>query len=213
MADEVVPTAAQDEQIQAQLDKLTVAVQIVHDFGQADTDSIDNPEGGVIRTLEGINKAIDDALPNYADAGAAATESKNARDQAQAAQAAAEAAAGSAGSAAASAIYKTKNYTGANTIAVTPMDATIHNLSLDRVTTAVTVGGTTDAAGMARQVTLFLTQTTGSNKVTWPANIKWSNNRVPILSYGVGTVDMVSLITQDKGVNWRGVFNGGWFNA
>lgn len=205
--------ATSDEQIQAQLDKLTTAVGIVRDFGMTDTDTIDNPEGGVIRTLHGINKAIDDALPNYADAGAAAAESKDARDAAQAAQAAAEAAAGSAGSAAASAIYKTKNYAGANTIAIAPMTATIHNVSLDRVTTAITVGATSDADGMARQITIYLTQTTGSNKVTWPSNIKWSNDRTPILSYGIGTVDMVSLITQDKGATWRGVFNGGWFNA
>lgn len=202
-----------DEQIQAQLDKLTTAVGIVHDFGMVSTDTIDNPEGGVIRTLHGINKAIDDALPNYEDAGAAAAEAKNARDAAQTAQAAAEAAAGNAGSAAASAIYKTKSYAGANTIAITPMDATIHNVSLDRVTTTLTVGGTADATGMARQITIYLTQTTGSNKVNWPSNIKWSNDRTPILSYGIGTVDMVSLITQDKGVTWRGVFNGGWFNA
>ena len=64
-----------------------------------------------------------------------------------------------------------------------------------------------------RQITIYLTQTTGSNKVVWPASIKWANGRVPILSYGVGTVDMVSLITQDKGTTWRGVFNGGWFSA
>lgn len=205
--------ATEDEQIQAQLDKLTVAVGIVHDFGMTGSDEITNPEGGVIRTLHGINAAIDDALPNYADAGAAATEAKDARDAAQAAQAAAEAAAGNAGSAAASAIYKTKNYAGANTVAITPMTATIHNVSLDRVTTAITVGATSDATGMARQITIYLTQTTGSNKVTWPSNIKWSNDRTPILSYGIGTVDMVSLITQDKGATWRGVFNGGWFNA
>lgn len=205
--------ADSDEQIQAQLEKLTVAVQIVHDFGQSDAESIDNPEGGVIRTIEGINKAIDDALPNYADAGAAATAAKDARDAALQAQAAAEAAAGNAGAAASSAIYKTKSYAGANSITITPMDATIHNVILNRVTTNILVGTTSDAVGMARQITLYLTQSTGSNKVTWPTNIKWSNDREPILSYGVGTVDMVSLITQDKGATWRGVFNGGWFNA
>uniref|UniRef100_A0AAU8GFP6 Tail fiber protein n=2 Tax=unclassified Rosemountvirus TaxID=2738372 RepID=A0AAU8GFP6_9CAUD len=202
--------ATGDEEIQAQLEKLTTAVQIVHDFGQSSAESIDNPEGGVIRTIEGINKAIDDALPNYADAGAAATAAKDARDEAKAAQAAAEAAAANAGGAVASAIYKVKTYAGAASIAVTPMEATIHVLNLDRASIAISVGATSDAAGMARQITLYLNQTVGSSKVTWPANIKWANGRVPILSFTKDYQDVVTLITIDGGTNWKGFFNGGW---
>ena len=204
--------ATSDEQIQAQLDKLTVAVGIVHDFGQTSGDTIPNPEGGVIRTLHGINKAIDDALPNYADAGAAAAASKDARDEAQAAQAAAEAAAASAGGAVASAIFKTKDYPGAATIAITPMTATIHNVALNRVNTNITIGGTTDTAGMARQITLMLKQVTGSNKVTWPANIRWANERQPRLSFVTNYSDMVTLLTVDGGITWQGFFNGGWIS-
>lgn len=205
--------ASEDEQIQAQLDKLTVAVGIVHDFGMTGADTIDNPEGGVIRTLHGINKAIDDALPNYADAGAAAAESKDARDAAQAAQAAAEAAAANAGGVVASAIYKVKTYPGAATIAITPMDATIHKVNLNRANTTLSVGATSDAAGMARQITLQLIQQTGSSKVTWPSNIKWSRQRVPVLSFTTGYSDFVTLVTTDAGATWIGFFNDGWVNA
>lgn len=205
--------ATSDEQIQAQLDKLTTAVQIVHDFGQSSEDQIDNPEGGVIRTIEGINKAIDDALPNYADAGAAAAASKDARDAALKAQAAAEAAAANAGGAVASAIYKVKTYAGAASIAITPMDATIHKVNLNRANTTLSVGSTSDAAGMARQITLELIQATGSSKVTWPSNIKWSKGRVPVLSFTTGYADFVTLVTMDSGATWTGFFNGGWVNA
>lgn len=202
--------ATTDDGIQAQLDKLTTAVQIVHDFGQTGADSIDNPEGGVIRTLHGINKAIDDALPNYADAGAAAAASKDARDAAKQAQAAAEAAAANAGGAVASAIYKVKTYASAASVAITPMEATIHIVNLDRATTTLTVGATSDAAGMARQLTLYINQTVGSSLINWPANIKWANERKPILSFLKGYQDTVTLLTTDGGTTWKGYFNSGW---
>lgn len=205
--------ATEDEQIQAQLEKLTTATQIVHDFGQSATDNIDNPEGGVIRTIQGINKAIDAALPNYSDAGEAAATAKNARDAALAAQAAAEAAAGNAGGAVASAIYRTKTYAGADTIAISPTEATVHVISLDRAMTTLSVGGTSDALNMGRQITLQLVQSSGSSQVTWPSNVHWANNRTPKLSFTTGYSDFVTMITLNSGNTWLAFFNGGWISA
>ena len=71
-----------DTELKAQLDKLTIAVQLIHDFRMSDDPSIPNPEGGVIRTLEGINAAINEAIPNFEDANEAAIQARAARDAA-----------------------------------------------------------------------------------------------------------------------------------
>lgn len=212
MADDV--TTADQSAVQTQLEKLTVSTQLIHDFMLSPATSIDNPEGGVIRTITGINAAIDDALPGYETVQEAVTAAQAAQTKAEAAQQAAEDAAASAGAQATSAIYKVKDYASAASVTITPMAATIHRITLTAVSTTLTIGSTTDAEGQARQIRLEIKQGTGSNKIpTWPSNVKWAYDRVPVLSYQVGRVDIVDLVTEDKGATWRGAFNGGWYSA
>lgn len=207
-------TAQDQQQVQTQLEILTTSTQLIHDFMLSPNASIANPEGGVIRTITGINQAIDSALPGYEDVQEAVTAANAAKAGAETAQQAAEDAAASAGAQATSAIYKVKDYASAATVAITPMAATIHRITLTSVSTALTVGATTDADGQARQIRIEIKQGTGSNKIpTWPANVKWAYDRKPVLSYQKDRVDIVDLITEDKGATWRGAFNGGWFNA
>lgn len=213
MADTTV--TAQDQQaVQTQLEILTTSTGLIHDFMLGKTDTIVNPEGGTIRTIQGLNKAIDAALPGYEDVQDAVTATQAAQQAAEAAQAAAEAAAGDAGAQATSAIYKIKDYASAASVAITPMAATIHRITLTSVSTTLTIGATTDATGQARQIRLEIKQGTGSNKIpAWPTNIKWAYDRKPVLSYQKDRVDIVDLVTEDKGATWRGAFNGGWYSA
>lgn len=201
-----------DPELQAQLEKLTIAVQLIHDFGMSDDPDIPNPEGGVIRTLEGINAAINEAIPNFEDANTAAIEARAARDAAIEAQEAAETAASQATAASTSAIYEYGNVASAAAVTIPVATKTVVSLSLTSVTTTITLGGVTDPSTIARQITIAVTQGTGSNKVTWDPRIKWANNRPPILSFLVGYTDVVTLITFDSGNTWMGFFNGGWIN-
>ncbi|MEA4022376.1 hypothetical protein VBJ55_22365 [Enterobacter hormaechei] len=199
-----------DPDLQAQLDKLTVAVQLIHDFGMSDDPSIPNPEGGVIRTLEGINEAINEAIPNFEDANQAAIEARAARDAAQLAQQKAEDAAASASNSSTSALYAFGNVASAPTVTIPASSKTVVDVTLNAVTTQINIGAVTDPATIARQITIAVKQGTGSNKATWDSRIKWANNRKPVLSFLVGYEDFVTLITRDSGNTWTGFFNGGW---
>ncbi|QQO39165.1 putative tail fibers protein [Salmonella phage SPHG1] len=217
-----------DPELQAQLDKLTIAVQLIHDFGMSDDPSIPNPEGGVIRTLEGINAAINEAIPNFEDANEAAIQARAARDAAIEAKDAAETAAEQATAASihdfgTSAIYEYGNVASAATVTIPAASKTIVSLTLNQPNTVINIGeqaGVSDPSTVARQITTWmgfiaLKQGTGSNKVSsWDSRIKWANNRKPVLSYLVGYTDVVTLLTFDSGANnratWMGFFNGGW---
>lgn len=63
---------------------------------------------------------------------------------------------------------------------------------------------------VARQVTMIIEQGTGANLANWPSTIRWSRNRIPVLSLEKGRMDVVTLMTYDQGINWFGFFNGGW---
>lgn len=68
-----------------------------------------------------------------------------------------------------------------------------------------------ETQSVARQLTVIFEQGTGANKVKWPAHVKWSQDREPVLSLEKGRMDVVTLLTYNKGVTWLGFFNGGWF--
>ncbi|QIN98943.1 hypothetical protein emhyr_66 [Salmonella phage emhyr] len=200
-----------DPELQAQLDKLTTAVQLIHDFGMSDDSSIPNPEGGVIRTLEGINAAINEAIPNFENANEAAIQARAARDAAIEAKNAAETAAEQATVASTSAIYEYGNVASAATVTIPAASKTIVSITLNQPNTVINIGNVSDPSTVARQITIAIKQGTGSNKVTaWDPRIKWANNRKPVLSFLVGYTDVVTLLTFDSGATWMGFFNGGW---
>lgn len=62
-------------------------------------------------------------------------------------------------------------------------------------------------------ISFTLRQKTGTNKVTWPANIVWAYNRAPALSYNQGGVDLITLVSDPVAKKWRGMLDGGWFNG
>lgn len=96
---------------------------------------------------------------------------------------------------------------------IEPLLGTIQDFTLRTSTTTMTFKPFSDGANLSRQITLILRQGTGSNRVAWPASIKWNNNRPPVLSYVTGRSDVITLLTNDSGASWFGFHNGSWFNA
>lgn len=58
--------------------------------------------------------------------------------------------------------------------------------------------------GVARSVTVCISQTAGGDKVTWPDNVKWSYGRSPLLTFTSGATDIFKLETYDNGLTWYG---------
>lgn len=92
-------------------------------------------------------------------------------------------------------------------------DATVQLLKLNASTTTLTLKTPAGETDLCRQITLMLQQGTGSNKVKWPASVRWNNGREPVLSYDNGKIDVITLLTKDSGAKWYGFYNGGWFDA
>ncbi len=67
----------------------------------------------------------------------------------------------------------------------------------------------TEAAGTQHETILFLHQGAGANKVTFPANVKWSYDSNPVLSFNAGQVDVFSFIKKAGDSNWYGSSIGG----
>lgn len=59
-------------------------------------------------------------------------------------------------------------------------------------------------------VRLKITQGTGGQTITWPANYKWPGGVAPALSTAAGAIDYVDLWTDDFGVTWYGAYNNNW---
>lgn len=68
-----------------------------------------------------------------------------------------------------------------------------------------------DAPGATNRIELILRQDRGTNKVKWPANVKWPNGSPPPLSWTQGSQDIFELYTPDAGATWYGLFSGGWY--
>ena len=64
---------------------------------------------------------------------------------------------------------------------------------------------------VTQEIQIKLKQGNGTNKVTWPSNIKWPNGIPPTLSYTANKIDIVTLVSDDKGVRWYGVCAGAAF--
>lgn len=102
---------------------------------------------------------------------------------------------------------------GSSDLEVSVTRGAVQRITLTSGETNFSVNSFSDGSDKARQLTLILKQGTGSNKVKWPSNIHWNNERAPNLSYVQGRSDIVTILTHDSGANWYGFFNGGWFNV
>lgn len=100
---------------------------------------------------------------------------------------------------------------GNTTYTLSQQDASAFALTLSTNSTSISISSFTLPDFAARQITLLLTQGSGSNMVTWPSNIKWSQGRAPVLSMQAGAIDIISFMTIDNGITWLGFYNGGWF--
>lgn len=92
-------------------------------------------------------------------------------------------------------------------------DATVQLLKLNASTTTLTINSPANEDTYCRQVTLMVQQGTGANKIKWPSTVRWNNGREPVLSYEIGKIDVITLLTKDSGKKWFGFYNGGWFDA
>jgi len=89
----------------------------------------------------------------------------------------------------------------------------VFTLTLTQPETAVVFQNVVSIYTAVAQVTLLIKQGTGANQVTWPDNVKWTNDRAPTLSYIAGYSDIVTLLYNKNTGNWYGFSNGGWFSA
>jgi hypothetical protein len=80
--------------------------------------------------------------------------------------------------------------------------ATVHVLTLDAATCAVTVTNP-PVTGKSTTVTFVLKQdATGSRLVSWPAAFLWPGGTPPTLSTAANAVDVVTALTVDGGTTW-----------
>lgn len=89
----------------------------------------------------------------------------------------------------------------------------IMRFTLTADNTPIALVNNTPGAGKSLQCTLILNQGIGSRLVTWPSNIKWSNGRVPVLSYSPNAEDIVTLLAVGTDTTVYGFFNGGDFSV
>lgn len=65
--------------------------------------------------------------------------------------------------------------------------------------------------GYTWSFTVRLRQGTGANKVAFPATVRWSNKRAPVLAYEAGTADLLTFMSVGNG--WLGISDGSWFDV
>lgn len=98
-------------------------------------------------------------------------------------------------------------------LVLNPDEAGMQTLTLTKVSTNVLIDEVKTPKDVYRQVTLYIKQGTGANKIVWDARVSWSNGRIPVLSYRKDAIDIITLVTVDNGNTWMGMYNGGWFNV
>lgn len=99
-----------------------------------------------------------------------------------------------------------------NFIVLDPTKGSVSHHVLMEPLTSVSFATFKTEPTVARQLTVILEQGTGANKISkWDEKIKWSQDRIPVLSLESGRKDVVTLLTYDEGKSWLGFFNGGWF--
>ncbi|MCG8709297.1 hypothetical protein JHU04_002542 [Brenneria sp. 4F2] len=81
-------------------------------------------------------------------------------------------------------------------------------VTLNSASCELSISGASSTENLSQEVIVFLVQGSGANKVTWPQNVKWPNGVAPALSYTQGQQDVVTLVTNDNGSTWLGIYSG-----
>lgn len=102
-------------------------------------------------------------------------------------------------------LYRKRDVAAAATATINLSLASHFNVTLNSAQCSVVLSGASTLLDTAQEVVLFLKQGTGANKITWPGNVKWPNGLVPSLSYVQNKVDIVQLVTYDRGSTWHGI--------
>ena len=90
----------------------------------------------------------------------------------------------------------------ASNVTINVADGTFVTATLAQSTT---FAFTSPASGSLFGFTLKLTNGTGGPfSITWPANVKWSNNVIPVRTTTDGRTDVWNFFTTDGGTNWYG---------
>ena len=90
-----------------------------------------------------------------------------------------------------------------------------HSITLNTSNSSITFVNSSESSEESSKVIkleLFIKQGTGTNTVTWPANVKWENGIEPVLSLEKDRVDLISLISLDNGQNYYGFAKVVWMN-
>ncbi|AUG88481.1 virion structural protein [Vibrio phage Vp_R1] len=94
-------------------------------------------------------------------------------------------------------------------------DGFIYNFDLVDPNTNIVINNPPPLNDRGIQITLMMTQTTGSNLITITTQgggtVKWPNGLVPRLSYEPGSTDVITLLSIDGGVNYFGFLSGSDF--
>ena len=90
-----------------------------------------------------------------------------------------------------------------------------HSITLNTSNSSITFANSSESSEESSKVIkleLFIKQGTGTNTVTWPANVKWENGIEPVLSLEKDHVDLISLVSLDNGKNYYGFAKAVWMN-
>ncbi|QVJ13165.1 tail fiber protein [Pseudomonas phage PSA28] len=102
-------------------------------------------------------------------------------------------------------LYRERVTSAAATVVVRADLASHHVITLNSPSCALSISGASNLLDTAQELVLSLKQGTGANLVSWPGNVKWANGLKPPLSYIQGKIDLVQLLTFDRGTTWLGI--------
>lgn len=108
-------------------------------------------------------------------------------------------------------LYKARALSVTTTAALNLSLASSWVLTLNSPNCTISFSNPNTLTDVTQEIQIKLKQGNGTNKVTWPSNIKWPNGIPPTLSYTANKIDIVTLVSDDKGVTWYGVFAGAAF--
>lgn len=108
-------------------------------------------------------------------------------------------------------LYKSRALSVTTTAALDLSLASSWVLTLNSPNCTISFSKPSTLTDVTQEISIKLKQGNGTNKVTWPSNIKWPNGIPPTLSYTANKIDVITLVSDDKGVTWYGFFAGASF--